>query len=242
MYTVLVQSLLITGAAAALGSAASCGSTTSGMCCSNDTVGQLAPSFACNATAACCAACFNDMRCTSWTLEIVTTTASSLCTLQSSCTATKPGNCTRGELRPRPHARPTVDASAAAAVEYATWRDRRLLMHELSHTLALVEAEEDVVAEVAKADSEAEASTEATEAVTETNVVTSRRMGIDIGLSSEWFANWRGRHRKQRSRWAAAWATARRRSSHYSGPLWKWRNVAPWYHLSRTVYGDESYE
>ena len=122
----LLQSVLITGAAAALGSWASCGSldTTSGTCCS---VGQVAaPSFACNTTAACCAACFNDTRCTSWTLEVSTATASSLCTLQSSCTATMPGNCTRGELRPRPHAPTSVDASAAAAAQYATWRGRHI--------------------------------------------------------------------------------------------------------------------
>ena len=98
----IVQTLLVTGGAAAgVGSLASCRilhEFTSGTCCSSSD-GMLAPPFACNTTAACCAACFNDMTCTSWTLESGTTAAaSSLCTLQSSCTAER-GNCTRGELR-----------------------------------------------------------------------------------------------------------------------------------------------
>ena len=103
MKLALVQTLLITGAAAAaaVSSTASCGSlhTTSGTCCSSS--GKLGASFECNTIAACCAACFNSVKCTSWTHESQSGTAgaSSLCTLQSSCTA-KRGNCTRGELRP----------------------------------------------------------------------------------------------------------------------------------------------
>ena len=115
----LIQSLL------AVGTAASCGTilnTTSGMCCSGS-VGKLAPSFACNTTAACCAACFNNKKCTSWTLERNgTAAASSLCTLQSSC-ATTPGNCTRGELRPlAPTSAPTTPSIGLSFKFVATWR------------------------------------------------------------------------------------------------------------------------
>jgi len=107
------------------------GNITKGICCdvSGGNSNGTLETFASNSTEACCSACFNNTQCSTWTLTLSNSTdaappshtATSNCTLHSSCAASA-GNCTRGEMPPPTPPGPKPPPGGLGYRFVATWR------------------------------------------------------------------------------------------------------------------------
>lgn len=102
-----------------------------GICCdvSGGNSNGTLETFASNSSEACCSACFNNTQCSTWTLTLSNSTdaappshtATSNCTLHSSCAASA-GNCTRGEMPPPTPPGPKPPPGGLGYRFVATWR------------------------------------------------------------------------------------------------------------------------